>query len=83
MDFKQKKDQIEGIHEPSIEVAKKNEIEVHNRIIKDFEPSYEDYLVKVFKEVDKAFVVFDKNIVVEKMVDRIVTTIQNNVEIAI
>lgn len=64
-------------------MAKKNGIEDLNRIIKGSEPPFEDIAEAETREHDIVFEVFDKNIVPEKTVDRIVTTIQNNDEIAI
>lgn len=63
-------------------VAKKTENEDHNRNTKGIELSYEDHVATVKQDVVTVFVVFDKNIVPEKMVDCNTITNRINVEIA-
>lgn len=76
MDFKQKKDQIEAILEPSIEVDKKIKIEDSIRIITSNETSYEVLAEEDIKETIIVFVVFVKKPVMEKKADCITTTIR-------
>lgn len=63
-------------------VVKKTENEDHNRNIKGIELSYEDHVATVKEDVTTAFVVFDKNIVPERMVDCNAITNRIIVEIA-